>query len=651
MTTFIKTFAFIFAILFPSVSNAEVKLSQIIGDHMVLQQKEPTRIWGWADYREKVTIEFNNQKKSVRADKDGNWSVTLDPMTAGGPYTMSIKGKNEIVLKDILIGEVWVCSGQSNMAWSVSQANNAEGEIRNADYPDIRIFNVPRNLQLNAVEDIPESDWQRVSPETISNFSAVGYFFGRHLHKNLDVPVGLIGSNWGGTVVETWTSKESISTIDDFNDKMEMLENLDEEELQKAMEEKVREIKNGIPYQQDGLQNGVAVWATTDFDDSGWKTMELPTLWERKNLPYLDGIVWFRKTISLTKGEANSDATLKLSKIDDSDITWVNGKKVGETQNQYNEERSYTVPAEVLTEGKNVITVRVEDTGGGGGLWGSAGNMTLLGKGYDIALAGDWNYQVSPKNLSLQGSKIGPNDYPTLLYNGMIHPIEKYTVQGAIWYQGESNASRAYQYRTIFPLLINDWRKQFSNPDLTFLFVQLANFMEVKDQPEESAWAELREAQTMALELPKTGMAVIIDIGEADDIHPRNKQDVGHRLALAARHVEYGEDIVYSGPMYKSMEIEGNKARLTFSHIGSGLKAKNKFGYLMGFQIAGADKEWYWAKANVEGNQVLVYNNKVQNPVAVRYAWADNPDEANLYNMEGLPASPFRSDNWKAITE
>ncbi len=651
MITYLKAFLCLVALFFTTIARADVKLPQIISNHMVLQRNEPLRIWGWADAKEKVTVEFNNQKKSVRADSDGNWSVTLDPMTAGGPFIMTIKGDNEISLEDILIGEVWVCSGQSNMEWSVSQSNNPEEEIRNANYPNIRIFDVPRNLQLTPMDDIPETDWHRVSPETIAGFSAVGYFFGRHLHKNLDVPVGLIGSNWGGTVVETWTSKESINTIDDFNGKMDMLENLDPEELKTAMEEKLKEIKTSIPYKKDGLQDGVALWAANDFNDSEWNTMVLPALWENKYLPSLDGIVWFRKTFTLSKEEASSDATLKLSKIDDSDITWINGEKIGETENQYNRERVYNVPAKVLKEGKNIITVRVEDTGGGGGMWGSADNMSLSGKKIKISLAGDWKYQVSPQNLALGSSTIGPNDYPTLLYNGMIHPIEKFTVQGATWYQGESNASRADQYQKLFPLLITDWRENFNNPELTFLFVQLANFMEVKDKPEESAWAELREAQTMALELPKTGMAVIIDIGEADDIHPRNKQDVGYRLGLAARHVEYGEDIVYSGPMYTSMSVDGSIIRLTFDHTGSGLIADNKFGYLMGFQIAGSDKKWHWAKARIDGEHVIVYNEKVKNPVAVRYAWADNPEEANLYNREGLPASPFRTDNWKGITK
>lgn len=652
MKTTLKTLLGVLTLLLISAnSHADVKLPEIIGDHMVLQRNEPVRIWGWADNKEKVTINFNNQKKIVRADKEGNWSVTLDPMKEGGPFEMTITGKNEIKLNDILIGEVWICSGQSNMEWPVSQSNNAEEEIQNANYPNIRIFNVPRNLKLDPVKNIPEADWHRVTPETIAGFSAVGYFFGRNLHKELNVPIGLIGSNWGGTVVETWTSKESVETTGYFTDKMQMLEDMDEEELKKTMEEKVREIKENIPFKNDGLQDGIATWAANDFNDDNWKTMELPQLWENGPLPSLDGIVWFRKSIILSENQAANGATLYLSKIDDSDMTWVNGYLVGETLNQYSAERKYSVPADILKAGENVITIRVEDTGGGGGVWGSPENMKMTGSNLNLSLTGKWKYQVSPKNLSLGNSRIGPNDYPTLLFNGMIHPIEKFTLQGAIWYQGESNASRAYQYRTLFPLLITDWRKQFENPDLTFLFVQLANFQPALDEPAESTWAELREAQTMTLELPKTGMAVIIDIGEADDIHPRNKQDVGYRLSLAARHIEYGEDIVYSGPIYESMVIDDSRIRISFKHTGSGLVADNKFGYLMGFQIAGTDKKWQWAKAKIEGDQVVVYNKHVQNPVAVRYAWADNPEEANLCNKEGLPASPFRTDNWKGITE
>lgn len=639
----------IFSIFFSS--KADVTLPEIISDNMVLQRNEPARIWGWADKNEKITIEFNNQKKSVKADKEGRWELFLDPMKAGGPYEMQISGKNKISLSNILIGEVWICSGQSNMEWPMSRVNNSDEEIENANFSQIRILNVPNNLQFKPVDNIPKTSWSEVTPETIRNFSAVGYFFGKNLFENLNVPIGLIGSNWGGTVVETWTSLESIETIDDFNDKVEKLKTVDEGELNDEQKAREQKIKAMVMDESDGLVNGKALWADINLNESGWREAKLPGLWEEDYLPSVDGIVWYRKTIELTKDQIKEDLTLSLGKIDDSDKTYFNGTLVGEMKDSYDLNRVYTVPSAILKEGKNVITIRVEDTGGGGGLYSKPQFLKLSGSNVDIPLSGTWKFKLSPLNLNLTSSAVSPNSLPTLLYNGMIYPIRKYTVKGAIWYQGESNASRAYQYRTIFPLMIKDWRKQFENEDLVFLFVQLANFMQEDQMPRESEWAELREAQTMTLDLPNTGMAVIIDIGEANDIHPRNKQDVGYRLSLPARKIAYGENIVFSGPMYKSMKKEDGKIRISFDHIGAGLEVRNKFGYLMGFQIAGSDKKFYWAKAKVDGDNVVVYSEKVKDPVAVRYAWANNPSNANLYNEEGLPASPFRTDDWEGITK
>lgn len=618
---------------------------------MVLQQKHKVKIWGWADARERVTVEFNGQSAQTRADKEGTWEVLLEPMQAGGPHTMTIKGKNTLTLDNVLIGEVWLCGGQSNMEWPVAASNNAEEEILNADYPNIRIFNVPNNLQFDPVKDIPDGEWQEVSPGTIGPFSAVGYFFGRNLHKNLDVPIGLVGSNWGGTVVETWISEESINTIDDFSREIETLNNIDPEELEEKARQKAEAIKAEIDVENDGLVDGEAIWAAPDYDDSHWKTMELPGLWEQTALPNIDGIVWFRKTIELSEKEAGARAKLVAAKIDDSDMTWINGVLVGQTVNQYAELREYSVPADILKPGKNVITIRVEDTGGGGGVYGSDDIFYLQVGSNKINLSGAWKYQLSPENLQVSGLKPGPNSFPTLLYNGMIYPIQNFAFQGAIWYQGESNAGRAKQYQRLFPLLIKDWRMNFLNPELAFIFVQLANYMEANEVPVESDWAELREAQAMALQLPNSGMAVTIDIGDPEDIHPGNKQDVGLRLALAARKVVYGEDIVFSGPVYKSMEVKDNKAIIAFDHIGSGLTTTNKYGYVMGFQIAGEDKNWKWAKAKIIDDKVVVYCEDIENPVAVRYAWSNNPEDANLYNEEGLPASPFRTDDWPGITE
>lgn len=637
-------------IYFLSLQNlsAEVRLPHIFGSDMVLQREKPVNIWGWADTGEKITIAFNDQKVKVKADKNGKWSAALKPMEAGGPFNMSIKGKNEITLDNILLGDVWICSGQSNMEWIVANSNNAEEEIINANYPEIRLYKVPKNLKFKPVEDV-ESKWKECTPDNVRNFSAVGYFFGRYVHNETGVPIGLINTSWGGTVVETWISKESIASVGDFDEKLEQMKNFIPEEIEAQMKKKFEELKAKIG-DAKGIIDGEAVWADPELDESDWLTMELPGLWEQKGLSDLDGIIWFRREFVLSEKEVQKGVVLKLGPIDDSDITWVNGYEVGRMTDKYDIHRKYMVSPDKLKVGRNIVVVRVEDNGGGGGMYGSPRDFMVETSEKSIPLEGEWKYRISADKLSIKINASSPNSFPTLLYNGMIKPLVPYTLTGAIWYQGESNASRAYQYRTLFPLLIKDWRKQWNQGDFPFLFVQLANFREPAEVPKDDAWAELREAQSMTLSLPNTGMAVTIDIGEADDIHPRNKQEVGRRLGLAARKIAYGEDIVYSGPMYKSMTIEGDKIRLALDHVGSGLKIKDKYGYLKGFAIAGEDKQFKWAKAYLDGNTVVVYNKEIKDPVAVRYAWGTNPDDANLYNEEGLPASPFRTDDWKGMT-
>jgi sialate O-acetylesterase len=382
--------------------------------------------------------------------------------------------------------------------------------------------------------------------------------------------------------------------------------------------------------------------------------MKLPALWERADvgLEHYDGIVWFRETITLPQRVEGKSLRLDVGKIDDSDQTWFNGLQVGSIEQQYQRPRSYHVPGQLVRAGENVITVRVVDTGGGGGIWGSRQLLSLETPdgSFSLSLAGDWKFKTALRTNGKTKGRLNPNDRTSLLFNGMLKPVMPYAIKGAIWYQGESNAWRAYQYRSVFPAMIKDWRLQWGQGDFPFLFVQLANFKAPKDEPGDSDWAELREAQSMALSVAKTGMAVIIDIGEADDIHPRNKQDVGKRLALAAKKVAYGMDVVHSGPMYDSMEIAGDKIRIRFTSTGSGLMVKDNYGYIKGFAVAGKDKKFIWANAILDGNEVVVWSPVVQNPVAVRYAWADNPDDANLYNKEGLPASPFRTDQWPGVT-
>ena len=637
-------------LFFCSLALADVKLPKIIWSNMVLQRDEPVQIWGWADKNEKVTVKFNNQTAKTKTKASGEWKVSLKPMPAGGPFEMEISGKNKLVLNNILIGDVWICSGQSNMQWSVSQAMNSEQEIAAANYPNIRLFSVPRVIQFQPVDDVSGGEWLVTTPETIGGFSAVGYFFGRELHQHLGIPIGLINTSWGGTNVETWTSAKAIGQLDEFKAVVAELDTLDVAKIKARVEAKFAPLKAELAKTTPGLVDGKALWASPEIDTTQWQPMKLPILWEEAGLEGVDGVIWFRKEFTLTETKDLQNVVLSLGPIDDSDITWVNGIKIGETLRKYDEPRFYKLDSTILQPGKNVVTVRVEDYGGGGGLWGKPDDLYLQAGTFKLGLSGDWQYRISPVNFAYNVTGVGPNSKPTLLFNAMIHPLLPYRIKGAIWYQGESNAGRAYKYRTLFPLMIQDWRNHWDQGDFPFLFVQLANFMQPDSQPSESAWAELREAQLMTLKLPNTGMAVIIDIGEADDIHPRNKQDVGYRLALAARKVSFGEEIVYSGPLYDSMAIEGNKIRIFFKNVGSGLMIKDKYGYLKGFAIAGPDRKFVWAKATLDGNDVLVYNETVQNPVAVRFGWANNPDDINLYNQEGLPASPFRTDDWPGIT-
>jgi sialate O-acetylesterase len=577
-------------------------------------------------------------------------------MDAGGPFEMNISGKETITLKNVMVGEVWICSGQSNMEWTVSSTNNAEQEILEAGYPDIRLLTVTKSALPVPSANVPSDGWHICSPQTVPAFSAIGYFFGRNLQENLNLPIGLIHTSWGGTPAEAWTSQAMLKTLPDYVGVVNNIEkNVDSlinayqdyTNWQKKWAQKMDQWIEQVIAQDKGNQEN---WAAADYEFVSWKTMQVPGLWEMKGLPGFDGIVWFKKEVMFDKSWTGQDLILHMGPIDDIDVTWFNGVKLG-SETLYNKEREYTVPASAIKEGRNVITVSVMDHGGGGGLYGDA-NLYYLKAGKKIQdLSGDWAYQVSTDMEKIPGDLKRPTSpayKPSFLYNAMIHPLIPYGIQGAIWYQGESNADRAYQYRTLFPAMIQDWRKNWQQGDFTFLFVQLANYMAVKPQPADDAWAELREAQTMTLSLPNTGMAVIIDIGEANDIHPRNKQDVGYRLALNARNLVYGEDVPYSGPLYHSMKIEQDKIRIFFDHVNDGLAVKAG-AKLQGFAIAGEDKKFVWANAEIDGETVVVSSPQVERPVAVRYAWASNP-VCNLYNSADLPASPFRTDNWPGIT-
>ncbi|MDR2948493.1 MAG: 9-O-acetylesterase [Prevotella sp.] len=625
--------------------HAEVKLPRIFSDNMVLQRDKPIKIWGWADKNETVEVSFINQTKKVKADKNGNWILLLDPVAYGGPYTMEVKGKNnKISFDNILVGEVWLCSGQSNMEWTVENIMNATTEIREANHPQIRTFNVDKDISTKPKDEL-NGAWQVCSPHTVANFSAVAYFFARKLNKELNMPVGIINSSWGGTDIETWTSADAFSKLpQQFRERYKSIDitNFDlqakDNEISRA---KYVEAMNNDP----GLSGN---WYEPSTNISDWQKMQIPQLWENV-LGNVDGIIWFRYNLTLPKEDEGKAATIQLGPIDDNDITWINGIKVGETAG-YATNRVYEIPANVLKAGENTIIIKVTDYSGGGGIYGKADDIYLRTQNGEYPLAGEWLYKEAVTNKMFNYIDMSPNMYYSLLYNAMINPITQLSIKGAIWYQGENNASQAYNYRTLFPTMINNWREKWGY-EFPFYWVQLANFMAKDNTPKDSEWAELREAQTMTLSLPQTGQAVITDIGDADDIHPRNKQDVGLRLALIALNKDYGKtDIVYSGPTFKAMNIEGKKAIIEYNNIGQGLSVNNKYGYIEGFAIAGADQNFEWAKAYLDGNKVVVYSDKVANPVAVRYSWSNNPD-VNLFNKEGLPATPFRTDNWKGITQ
>jgi len=502
----------------PGASLANVKVPAIFSDHMVLQQQMAVPVWGTASAGEQVTVTFREQKQTAAADESGKWHVKLQPLQVGEPGELKIEGKNTVTFHDVLVGEVWVCSGQSNMEMGISQVKDAQEEIAAADYPKIRIFTVPKHVWPKPLADITQqprapsdAHWLVCSPKTIAQggwggFSAAAYFFGRDLHKKMDVPVGLIHTSWGGTPAEAWTP---------------------------------------VSYLQS---------------DS-----ELSPILER----------WGKQLVGF-------DEQLKQ------------------------------------------FSQKIES-------WQSAGAKL----------------EDAPDASLPQDPRANPW-WPSGLYNGMIAPILPYAMRGATWYQGESNANRAYQYRKLLPAMIKSWRDAWGEGEFPFLIVSLANFTPVAQEPGDSDWAELREAQAMTAAQPHNAQALAIDIGDANDIHPKDKQTVGARLALAARAIAYGEQIEFSGPWYDSMKIDGDTVRLNFKHVDGGLITRGG-DTVKGFQIAGDDHTWHWADAKINGSSVVVHSDEVPHPAAVRYAWANNP-VCNLYNKDGLPAVPFRTDDWKGLT-
>lgn len=616
-----------------------VEMPHIFADGMVVQRDQPVRVWGEAAPGARVHVTFAGREATAQAAADGRWSLALPAQTAGGPHVMRIDdGKQPRVLRDVLVGDVWLASGQSNMEWPIAQSANPEAEAARATDPQIRHFKIPKSWSGEPQAQLEGGEWVASSPQAAPTFSAVAHFFARELRKVTGVPIGIIDSTWGGSRIEAWMDAPSQGVdASALRAQAERLRDADTRALQQTHAHLARWTSG--PADDTG-------WEKRDLDTLDWVPITVPSLWEKTGWNGLDGVAWYRATFTLTAEEAAAGATLGVGRIDDSDITWVNGVQVGETRMQYNQPRRYRVPASALRAGVNQVAVRVSDFGGGGGIHGEPAEVFVQPAGGNARPLADWSFRPADVTVALIDDK---NQYPTLLYNRMIHPLQPYAVRGVIWYQGEANANSvadAMAYRSQFPALIRQWRRQWQAPDLPFLWVQLANFSSGVDQGDTSPWAVLRESQSATLALPATAQVVTIDIGNPTDIHPLNKQDVGKRLALAARHVAYGESLVYHGPVHTQAHFSDGVATLAFDDGGSALAVRGGGTRVHGFALAGADRVFHPAEATLVDGRVVVRSDAVKSPVALRYGWSDNPADADLINAAGLPASPFRTDAW-----
>lgn len=615
--------------------EAKIRLPALVSDGMVLQRNQRLNVWGKADAGEKVEIKFINKKYSTTADQAGNWKIQLPEQKAGGPYTMTI---NEITLKDILIGDVWLASGQSNMELPMRRLTPLYAdEIESANNQNIRFFTVPQKYNFKMPQtELDGGRWEATNPQTILNFSGVAYFFAKELSKKNKVAIGIIHTSLGGSPIQAWMDENSLKKYPEYLDEAKKWQN---DDLIKSTESGEQALSKAWYTELDQSDIGLNQhWENFDLNDSDWKTMQIPGSWEDKEGSF-EGSVWFRKDINLTKNQAGKAAFLNLGRIKDADVTYINGTKVGNVTYEY-PPRWYNIPAGILKEGKNVIAVRITN-GSGKGQFIADKPYYLDIDGNKIDLKTEWKYKVGAKMEKMAPGQTFIRWKPTGLYNAMIHPLINYNIKGAIWYQGESNTGKPKEYGDLLTTMILDWRNKWNQKDLPFFTVQLANFMEPKNQPVESNWAELRDQQRqVSLKVPNTGLAVIIDLGEWNDIHPLDKKTVGDRLALQALKVAYRKNITADGPVYQSMKVEENKIMLSFR---PGTDDFEPVSELKGFAVKSKNGKYEWAKAKVEGNKIMVWNDDVKEPFAVRYDWADNPD-GNLKNKTGLPASPFTTE-------
>lgn len=621
---------------------AEIRLPHLISDGMVLQRNTQLNIWGWAAAAEIVSVRFNGHTYKAIADNAGKWKLTLPAMKAGGPYSMKIDGSNHLEINNILIGDVWICSGQSNMTIPMERVKEKYPEdIATSENVFIRHFFLATRYNFNQPEeDTPPGKWESANSKTVLEFTAAGYFFAKQLYNRYHVPIGLINSTVGGPPIESWMSKEALKAFPQY---LAMAEKFTDSLYTDSIKKQDAAINNqwyGYIKQNDSGLTGARPWFDALYNAEGWSTMQIPGYWDEQGLKGVNGVIWFRREIDISAAMAGKPAKLFMGRIIDADYTYVNGVQVGNITYQY-PPRRYEIPAGLLKAGRNTITIRVINSSGKGGFVFDK-PYYLTGGDTKIDLKGSWQYKTGVSTPALQNNTVNILYQPLGLFNSMVAPLLNYKIKGIAWYQGEGNLHRPADYNELLSAMIIDWRKKWKQGNFPFLYVQLANYGEANKTPSESNWAELREQQLKTLAVANTAMAVAIDLGEWNDLHPLNKKDVGNRLALAAQHLAYGDkNIVYSGPLYQSMKIEGNKIILAFNNAGSGLISKGG-DELKQFAIAGADKKFVWATAKIVGGKVIAWNDAIPHPRYIRYAWADNPEGANLYNKEGLPAPPFR---------
>ena len=659
---FSLAFAAALVLLSPAASRADVHPSALFGDNMVLQRGVPIPVYGTADPAEKVKVTLGTQAVSTAAGADGHWKVSLPALPAGGPFILTMTGKNTVTVNNVLLGDVWLCSGQSNMQYAMQwHKEYYAAEIAASADPKLRSFTVANKTSPVPIADLlpaggSQQIWQAATPDTVPSFTAVGYFFARELRKQLHVPIGIIHSSWGGTNGESWASREALSADPELktlaDTQISTMQSYDTDKAQFPAQIVAWEDKYGM--KDPGNTGEAPRWAKPDFSDADWKTAPVPVNFGGLGMKS-GGAVWFRKTLDVPADAAGKAFTWNLGWSADSVTGYANGVPLPVSPSTplppfFTGPHSFTVPAELVKAGKNVFALRVYSHNTQGIVSPGTARMNFPVTDYGPD-ADTWHYAVEHENAPLsdeaqsslpKSPTANPQNTASYIYNAQIAPLMPFAIKGVIWYQGENNSGRGRQYRKILPTLIGDWRTRWGEGRFPFYIVQLANYGQVRTEPGNSGWADVREAQLLtAQHVPNTGLAVAVDVGEGEDIHPRNKQDVGKRLAFAALAKTYGQKMEYSGPLFSHMIVTGSAAKLSFTH-SAGLTAKG--GPLKTFAVAGDDRKFVWADAKIVGAAVLVSSPQVAHPVAVRYAWADNPEGANLYNAAGLPASPFRTD-------